>query len=131
MAARKRTKCPKGGLNAAEESPPTETIREFAARQGFSVSAFARRHGVDRKTVRRWIANGYIAFAPDGGIDAKRSDARLAQRSAVYRGGRAKGPCAPDAPRPVDLTRMAEIDTDRLFADIAELSARLHRSVGH
>ena len=56
-----------------------------------TISQFAARHNVSRRTVGRWEQRGFIVRA-GGLVDGRASDARLAERPSVYRGGRARGP---------------------------------------
>ena len=65
------------------------------ATETLSLSAFSVKHGVSRKTATRWRQAGLIV--PNvGPVDVIKSEQRLADRPAQYRGGFAKGPHAPD-----------------------------------
>jgi hypothetical protein len=59
---------------------------------GVTASEFARIHGVAKSAVHKWGTKGLLVRHPDGSIDVKGSNARLAQRPRRYRGGTAKGP---------------------------------------
>ena len=56
-----------------------------------SVKEFARRHGVSRQSVFNWLRRGLIVSTPGGAIDGDASDALLAGRPDVYRGGQVGG----------------------------------------
>jgi hypothetical protein len=66
------------------------------AKETMSLSDFARKHGVDRKTATRWRQAGHIVPAT-GPVDVAASERRLAERPAQNRGGFAKGPHADEA----------------------------------
>jgi hypothetical protein len=66
--------------------PPVTT----EAKPTVSQAEFARLRGVSRKTVTVWKSQGRLAFTAEGLIDVAASDALLAQRPPVYRGGKKK-----------------------------------------
>jgi predicted transcriptional regulator len=53
-----------------------------------SMAAFARRRGVSKPCVSQWKTRGLLVLS-DGLVDIAATEARLAARPAVYRGGRA------------------------------------------
>jgi hypothetical protein len=65
------------------------------AEKSMSLSDFARKHHVSRKTATRWRAAGLVVPSV-GPVDVEKSEKRLAERPAQNRGGFAKGPHAPD-----------------------------------
>ena len=60
-----------------------------------SMATFARRRGVSRVSVTRYKRAGLLVLTPDGLVDVAASDARLAERPAVYRGGASKSASEP------------------------------------
>lgn len=78
-------------------------------RNGLSFSEYAKRHGVDRSTVSRWVRNGVISTAA-GRIDPLIADAELSANRPLPRGrAAARSRAAPaealaeiDAPRSAD-----------------------------
>jgi hypothetical protein len=76
-----------------------------------SLAEFSRLRGVSRKTVSVWRQKGWLVTAKDGRVEVAASVARLAQRPAVYRGGRTKGGI-----------ELAEAKLDELLAETAPLS---------
>jgi hypothetical protein len=94
-----------------------------------TMAAYARRHGVSKVTVGKWLKRGALRMAGEL-VDVAASDQRLAGRPARYRGGAAKDksrPAAKAAKKPkalVDsLTRKEAAN-----AELAEL--RLARERG-
>jgi hypothetical protein len=90
-----------------------------------SQAAFARRRRVSRSTVHTWKKRGWLKLAPDGErIDVSASEALLASRPEVYRGGRKHD--APHEPDPTlaEATRRKEMAR----AELSEL--RLERERG-
>jgi hypothetical protein len=61
--------------------------------ENMSLSAFAKRHSVARKTATRLRQAGYVVPAT-GPVDVERSEKLLAERPAESQGGHAKGPTA-------------------------------------
>jgi hypothetical protein len=55
-----------------------------------TLAAFARLHRVAKPTVTGWKRRGYLVINSDGMVDVVRSNARLASRPSVHRGGVAK-----------------------------------------
>jgi hypothetical protein len=47
-------------------------------RAGMTMAACARRHGVSKVCVSKWVKRGVITLTPDGVVDVHRSDERLA-----------------------------------------------------
>lgn len=54
------------------------------------MAAFAKRHGVSKACVSKWKARGLVVLTPEGLVDVTASEARLAARPVVYRGGAVK-----------------------------------------
>jgi len=84
--------------------PPVTTEAKLTVSQ----AEFARLRGVSRKTVTLWKGQGRLTLTADGLVDVAASDAMLAQRPPVYRGGKKKsrkdGPAtaAQDSPPVMD-----------------------------
>jgi len=80
-------------------------------------AAFARLHGVAKPTVTGWARRGLLVLAADGKrVDVSASNARLAARPTVNRGGVAKV-------RPIaDLPKSGEISESSSSADPASWS---------
>jgi hypothetical protein len=83
--------------------PPVTTEAKLTVSQ----AEFARLRGVSRKTVTLWKGQGRLVLTADGLVDVAASDAMLAQRPPVYRGGKKKPrkdepATAPDAPPVMD-----------------------------
>jgi hypothetical protein len=57
-----------------------------------SWNEYARRCGVNRKTIGVWRQLGLCVLGPDGHIDVRASDRLLAERPRKYRGGICRGP---------------------------------------
>lgn len=74
-------------------APPADP--EFINQAGF-----ARMHQVTRKSVTKWKSRGLVVVTADGRVDVAKSNALLAQRPAVYRGGvtGGHGPKGPSKP---------------------------------
>ena len=60
-----------------------------------TMAGFAKHRGVSKTAVTKWKTRGLLVFTPDGEIDVAASDARLADRPAIYRGGAVKSVLAP------------------------------------
>jgi hypothetical protein len=52
-----------------------------------TLKAFAALHGVSRQTASKWRNRGFVISGPDGLVDVAASNALLADRPQVYRGG--------------------------------------------
>jgi hypothetical protein len=55
-----------------------------------TLAAFSRSRGVSKAAATKWRKAGYLVMTDDGKVDVSRSNARLAERPAVYRGGKVK-----------------------------------------
>jgi hypothetical protein len=60
-----------------------------------TMAGFAKHRGVSKTAVTKWKKRGLLVFLPDGKIDVAASDALLADRPAVYRGGAVKSALTP------------------------------------
>jgi hypothetical protein len=90
-----------------------------------SQAAFARRCGVSRATVHGWKEHGYLKMASDGRrVDVAASEALLASRPEVYRGGRKHDARREHDPTLAEATRRKEMAR----AELSEL--RLQRERG-
>jgi hypothetical protein len=91
-----------------------------ATKKHVSQAAYARLKGVTPKTVTVWKKSGLLTFSEDGLVDVEASDARLASRPKVSRGGITKGVSgnASDADLPADL---ADLPLDGSPAEIAQV----------
>ena len=52
---------------------------------------FARLHGVSRAAAYKWKRRGLIAYTAAGKVDIAKSNRRLSERPALFRGGHARG----------------------------------------
>ena len=89
-----------------------------------SLTAFAEKHGVDRKTATRWRQSGLIVPCV-GPVDVVASEARLAERPSQYRGGKTKGLHAPDDAPAYDGPTLA--DAKRVKATFEAMLAEHRR----
>ena len=89
-----------------------------------SLTAFAEKHGVDRKTATRWRQSGLIVPCV-GPVDVVASEARLAERPSQYRGGKTKGLHAPDDAPAYDGPTLA--DAKRIKSTFEALLAEHRR----
>jgi hypothetical protein len=115
------------------------------ASAAITMAAFARLHHVAKPTVLGWRKRGYLVLTADGKVDVAGSNARLAARPSVNRGGVAKvlpgkPPDQPDKPdgdpanwsrqealrqREIAQARLAQIEADRaagLMVPIADVT---------
>jgi hypothetical protein len=82
-----------------------------AAATTTTLSEFAKLRGVSKPAVTKWKQRGLLVLTPDGRVDVAASQARLAERPDVYRGGRpAKPPSALSSkpPRAEDLSHPSQ-----------------------
>jgi phage terminase Nu1 subunit (DNA packaging protein) len=88
-------------------------------------NAFAKRQGVQRQTVSRWVKAGWVVLASDGKrVDVERSEEKLKSRPEVYRGGRKHDAAQEHDPTLAEATRRKEMAR----AELSEL--RLARERG-
>lgn len=99
-----------------------------------SKAAFARRHDVNRSTVNKWETRGRLVMTVDGLVNIEASEQLLTSRPVAYRGGKAKGPVAPEKPRQDDpvldsapRSDPAEVVVAALSAVVREIGARAAR----